>query len=135
MYQQRIATPELVRLFEEGSLAGLSDWQLLDRFVSHRDETAFEALISRHGAMVLGICRRMLGHSADVDDAFQATFLVLIKRAQALGPRDAIAAWLHGVAVRVARRARSDAARRGQREKLGLMVERACPDPVELDAD
>src|SRR5947209_2314233 len=135
MYQQRLATPELVRLFEEGSLAGLSDWQLLDRFASHRDETAFEALISRHGAMVQSICRRMLGFSVDVDDAFQATFLVLIKRAHTLGPSDAIAAWLHGVAVRVARRARADAARRGQREKLGLVVERAGPDPAEYDAD
>src|SRR5437879_3986889 len=125
MYQQRLATPEFVRLFEEGSLAGLSDWQLLDRFVSQHDETAFEALISRHGAMVLGISRRMLGHSPDVDDAFQATFLVLIKRAHTLGPRDAISAWLHGVAVRVAWRARADAARRGQREKVGLVVDRA----------
>jgi RNA polymerase sigma factor (sigma-70 family) len=135
MSLQRLATPDLVRLFEEGSLAGLSDWQLLDRFVSHRDETAFEALVSRHGTMVLGICRRMLGFSVDVDDAFQATFLVLIKRAHALGPSDAIGAWLHGVAVRVARRARADAARRGQREKLGFVVERAGPDAAEHDAD
>src|SRR3954447_329781 len=135
MSQQRLTTPDLVRLFEEGSLAGLSDWQLLDRFVSHRDETAFEALVSRHGAMVLSICRRMLGFSVDVDDAFQATFLGLIKRAHALGPRDVIAAWLHGVAVKVARRARADAARRRQREKLGLVVERAGPDPAEHDAD
>lgn len=130
MHPQRLATPDLVRLFDTGSVASLSEWQLLERFVAHRDELAFEALVSRHGPMVLGICRRMLGNSQDVDDAFQATFLVLLKRAGSLGPGDAIAAWLHGVAVRVAQQARSAAFRRGQRERTGIAFDVASPDPV-----
>jgi RNA polymerase sigma factor (sigma-70 family) len=128
MNQHRLATPDLVRLLDTGSISSLSEWQLLERFVTHRDDLAFEALVSRHGPMVLGICRRMLGNSADVEDAFQATFLVLLKRASSLGPRDAIAAWLHGVAVRVAQQARSAAARRGQRERVGLTFDVACHD-------
>jgi RNA polymerase sigma factor (sigma-70 family) len=131
MQQHGFATPLFVRLFEDGGISGHSEWQLLDRFVRQRDELAFEALVSRHGPMVLGICRRMLGVSSDVDDAFQATFLVLLKRAHTLGPRDAVAAWLHGVAVRVARRARSDAFKRGRREKLGIVPEPQGRKPVE----
>jgi RNA polymerase sigma factor (sigma-70 family) len=135
MSTQRLATAELVRLFDTGSLAGLSEWQLLERFVAHRDELAFQVLVSRHGPMVLGICRRMLGNSADVDDAFQATFLVLLRRAGSLGPGDAIAGWLHGVAVRVARLARSAAARRGKREQLGIAVEDCVVDPLVDDPE
>ncbi|MGC8642033.1 MAG: RNA polymerase sigma factor [Isosphaeraceae bacterium] len=130
MHPQRLAMPDLVRLFDTGSVASLSEWQLLERFVAHRDELAFEALVSRHGPMVLGICRRMLGNSQDVDDAFQATFLVLLKRAGSLGPGDAIAAWLHGVAVKVARQARSTAFRRRQRERTGIAFDVPSPDPV-----
>jgi RNA polymerase sigma factor (sigma-70 family) len=135
MFNDRIATDDLVWLFERGTVAGHSDWQLLDRFVGQGDERAFEALVSRHGPMVLGICRRLLGHSPEAEDAFQATFLVLLKKARALGPGDAIAAWLHGVAVRVAKRARADAARRGRRETPGLAVEALCPEPAERDPE
>jgi RNA polymerase sigma factor (sigma-70 family) len=135
MSTHRLATAELVRLFETGSLSGLSEWQLLERFVAHRDELAFQVLVSRHGPMVLGICRRMLANAADVEDAFQATFLVLLRRAGSLGPGDAIAAWLHGVAVRVAQQARSAAARRGQRERLGMAVEVAEPNPTSEDSE
>jgi RNA polymerase sigma factor (sigma-70 family) len=123
MQQQRAATPDLVRLFDAGTATSLSEWELLERFTSRGDELAFEALVARLGPMVLGTCRRMLGHPSDADDAFQATFLVLLRRARTLGPSDAIGAWLHGVAVRVATRARSDAARRGRRERLGVAVE------------
>jgi RNA polymerase sigma factor (sigma-70 family) len=130
MIQHRLATPDLVRLLDEGSISSLSEWQLLERFVNHRDHLAFEALVSLNGPMVLGICRRMLGNSPDVEDAFQATFLVLLKRAGSLGPADSIAAWLHGVAVRVAQQARSAAARRGLRERAGLTVDVPCDDPV-----
>ncbi len=111
MSTQRLATAELGRLFDTGSLSGLSEWELLEQFLAHRDELAFQVLVSRHGPMVLGICRRMLPNAADVEDAFQATFLVLLRRAGSLGPGDAIAAWLHGVAVRVAQQARSTVAR------------------------
>ncbi len=123
MSTQRLATAELVRLFDTGSLSGLTEWELLEQFLTHRDELAFQVLVSRHGPMVLGICRRMLANAADVEDAFQATFLVLLKRAGSLGPADAIAAWLHGVAVRVAQQARGVAARRRRREHAGVAME------------
>src|SRR5215208_2883131 len=86
------------RLFEPGTVAGLSEWQLLDRYVSRRDEAAFEAIVARHGPTVLGVCRRVLADPNDVDDAFQATFLVLVKKASSLGEGDAIGHWLYGVA-------------------------------------
>jgi len=129
-----LAAVELVRLFDTGSLSGLSEWQLLERFVAHRDELAFQVLVSRHGPMVLDICRRLLANAADVEDALQATFLVLLRRAGSLGPGDAIAAWLHGVALRVAQQARSAAARRGQRERLGMALEVAGPEPSGEDS-
>jgi RNA polymerase sigma factor (sigma-70 family) len=86
----------------------LSDGQLLERFVGQRDQAAFEALFWRHGPMVLGVCRRLLG-SADAEDAFQATFLVLVRKAASIGRREAVGAWLYRVAQRVALRARSTA--------------------------
>ena len=95
-------------------MLGLSEWELLERYLDRRDEVAFEALVARHGPMVLAVCRRMLFDPSDVDDAFQATFLVLVRRARHLGPGDAIGPWLHGVATRVALKARCDAARRRQ---------------------
>ena len=105
MRLHRLASPELGRVFRGETVSGLSEWQLLERYLDARDESAFEALVSRHGPMVLGVCRRMLRDSADVNDAFQATFLVLVRRAKQLGPRDAIGPWLYGVASRVALRA------------------------------
>jgi RNA polymerase sigma factor (sigma-70 family) len=89
---------------------------LLDRYRTGRDEAAFEALVARHGPMVLGVCRRALDDPHAVEDAFQATFLVLVRRAGSLGPRDAIGHWLYGVACRVALRARCETARRRARE-------------------
>ncbi|SIO08819.1 RNA polymerase sigma factor, sigma-70 family [Singulisphaera sp. GP187] len=107
---------QLGRLFGRGTVAGLSEWQLLSRYLNDRDEVAFEAIVARHGPMVLGVCRRLLVDPNDVDDAFQATFLVLVRRANSLGERDAIGHWLYGVAHRVALRARSEAAQRRWRE-------------------
>ena len=77
-----------------------------------KSRAARAALVERHGPMVLGVCRRLLASPHDVDDAFQATFLVLVQRARTLGDRHRLGPWLHGVAYRVAARARSDAARR-----------------------
>jgi RNA polymerase sigma factor (sigma-70 family) len=117
MSSQRLAIPDLGRIFEGESISGLSEWQLLERYLERRDESAFEALVTRHGPMVLGVCRRMLGGSSEAEDAFQATFLVLVRRARDLGPRDAIGPWLYGVATRVAAGARMQASRR-RRERL-----------------
>src|SRR5262245_52807351 len=97
-----------------------SDEELLSRFVTHRDEAAFEGLLRRHGPMVLGVCRRMLRQAQDAEDAFQATFLVLVRRAGSIRRPERLANWLYGVALRTAARARSDVAkecavdRRGQ---------------------
>ncbi|MGP0065185.1 MAG: RNA polymerase sigma factor [Isosphaeraceae bacterium] len=107
---------DLAALFAVGTLADLGDGQLLDRFLSQRDEPAFAELIARHGPRVLAICRRSLDDPHDIEDAFQATFLVLARKARSLRDRDALSSWLHGVALRVARRARKDALRRHLRE-------------------
>src|SRR5689334_15674657 len=92
---------EIDRVFQQGSVAGLAEGQLLRRFVARGDEVAFEVLVARHGPMVLGVCRRMLRDPHDVDDAFQATFLVLVKKAAALRDADGVGPWLYGVASRV----------------------------------
>ena len=118
MGHHRLATPDLGRIFRGDAVSGLSEWQLLERYLERRDEVAFEALVARHGPMVLAVCRRMLINQTDVEDAFQATFLVLVRRARQLGPRDAIGPWLYGVATRVALRARCEAARRRRVEPL-----------------
>src|SRR5687767_7490809 len=96
--------------------AGLADAQLLDRFNAHRDEAAFAALVQRHGPMVYGVCRRVLQNAQDAEDAFQATFFVLARKA-AVVPRETVGGWLHGVACRTAQEARTVGIRRRSREK------------------
>jgi RNA polymerase sigma factor (sigma-70 family) len=97
--------------------ADQTDAQLLERYVVLRDEAAFAALLCRHGPMVLGVCRRLLSNPDDGEDAFQATFLVLVRKAASIRPREMLAAWLYGVAYRAALKARTAAARRGARER------------------
>jgi RNA polymerase sigma factor (sigma-70 family) len=99
-----------------GTAAAHTDGQLLKRFAAHRDEAAFTALVRRHGPMVLAACRRLLRDWHAAQDAFQATFLVLARKAGALREPELLARWLHGVACRTAARARADAARRRDRE-------------------
>src|SRR5215469_7672600 len=102
----------LRRAFEEP----LGDADLLDRFIERREETAFAALLKRHGRMVFGVCRRILGNPHDAEDAFQATFLVLARKAASVRPREAVGAWLYGVAYRTALEARTKISRRSARE-------------------
>ncbi len=94
-----------------------TDGELLERFVKAREETAFTELVRRHGAMVHGVCRRVLDHAEDVEDAFQATFMVLVRKASSIRKRDSAASWLYGVALRVARRARAALTRRRDHER------------------
>jgi RNA polymerase sigma factor (sigma-70 family) len=95
---------------------GLTDRQLLERFVRGRDQAAFESLMRRHAALVFGVCERALGHTQDAEDAFQATFMVLARKAGSIRRRRAVGSWLYGVAQRLALRTRVDAARRRQHE-------------------
>jgi RNA polymerase sigma factor (sigma-70 family) len=111
----------LGRLFGAGSAVGLTDGELLERFAYRRDESAeaaFETILARHGAMVLAVCRQVLGDRHAAEDAFQATFLVLLRRAGSLRVRTpgSIGPWLHGVAYRIAIKAREGAARGRARE-------------------
>jgi RNA polymerase sigma factor (sigma-70 family) len=92
------------------------DGQLLEHFIHRRDEAAFAALLRRHGPMVRGVCRRILGNVHDADDAFQATFLVLVRKAESIRPREAVGNWLYGVAYRTALEARRRLTRRHARE-------------------
>ncbi len=109
--------------------AGLSDGQLLEHFVGRRDAAAFEALVRRHGPMVLGVCRRLLRDPHDADDAFQATFLVLVRKAGSVAPRELVGNWLYGVAYRTALEARAAAARRRTREKQVPAMPEPCAEP------
>jgi RNA polymerase sigma factor (sigma-70 family) len=134
---------EIGTLFAVGTIGGLSDGQLIERFLSGpRDQAqaAFANLVDRHGALVMGVCRRLLPDPNDADDAFQATFLVLVRKAHSIARKDLLANWLYGVAFRTARVARARAARRRAKEKqmmhaLGARStedEAGCGDALEL---
>src|SRR5262249_28418491 len=115
---------DLRAIFDGGTVAGLTDGQLLERFAAHRAEEAepaFAALVARHGPMVLGVCRGLLRNTHDAEDAFQATFLVLARKAVALRRPDLLGPWLHEVAHRTARRLKDRDARRRRHEAEAAM--------------
>src|SRR5262249_51185081 len=111
------ALRQLTGLFAGRVVAGLSDAQLLERFLTRGEAGAFEELMGRHGPMVLGVCRAILRDPHDAEDAFQATFLVLVKTGGTIRGRDALGGWLHQVAHRVASQANVAAARRHRHQR------------------
>src|SRR3954451_18548200 len=125
-------------LLGSGAAGSASDAQLLERFHDHfgepEAEVAFAVLVARHGPMGLGVCRRALRDPNDVDDAFQATFLVLVRKAGSVRVEGSLGRWLYGVSRRVAARARADSARRATREGAGPGPQPARPESGE-DAD
>ena len=119
---------QLRRLVLAGDPSGPADAELLQKFLACRDEAAFEALVRRHGPMVFGVCRRLLADAEDAEDAFQATFLVLVQRAGSIRKPEQVGSWLYGVAYRTARKARARAARRRDRQRS--LTDFAVEDPV-----
>src|SRR5438034_10477776 len=115
-----------------GGAADSPDAQLLARFTAQGDDDAFAALVHRHGPMVLGVCRRLLHDPHDIEDAFQATFVVLVRKAGTLRRPERLASWLYGVACRTAAKARAGVARRHAHEQpLGELPAAVIPgDPA-----
>src|SRR4051794_40905303 len=101
-----------------------SDGQLLDRFIARQDEGAFAEIVRRHGLMVLGVCQRVLDNPHDAEDCFQAVFMVLVRKATTIQPRQMVGNWLYGVAYRTALEARKMAARRRNLEKKKFAMPR-----------
>jgi len=117
--------------------AGLADSSLLERFVRLGDEAAFEALFARHGPMVLGVCRSLLPSVHEAEDAFAATFLIFVRKAESIGRGEMLANWLYGVAHRVAVRARANAARHQARERgsVEMLAANSSDDVATRDRD
>lgn len=116
-----------------GRLGALSDAQLLGRYVSRREEAAFRAIVHRHGPMVWGVCRRALRDHHDAEDAFQATFLILARKASSVRPAEMLPNWLHGVARRAAARVGVVASRRDGREKPLPDLPDPVANPLDID--
>lgn len=121
----------LRRAVEGQGKADRTDGQLLEEFIGHRDEMALATLIQRHGPMVWGVCQRILPHHHDAEDAFQATFLVLVRKASSIVPRGMVANWLYGVAHQTALKLRATIARRTVRERQVTIM----PEPATADQE
>jgi RNA polymerase sigma-70 factor (ECF subfamily) len=137
-----MATAQLSKIIQHVQRAALAaddgaltDGQLLERFLAGREEAAFAVLVRRHGPMVLGVCRRLLHNADDADDAFQATFLVLVRKAASLLPRAALGNWLYGVACNTALKARAQAALRRTKEAQVRDMPRADARPTDAGQD
>jgi RNA polymerase sigma factor (sigma-70 family) len=111
--------------------AGLSDSQLLDRYLGRGEEAAVAALVRRHGPMVWGVCRRVLNNHHDAEDAFQATFLVLVRKAASIASKELLANWLYGVAHQTALKARTTLGKRNTRERQVMQM----PEPTVAERD
>src|SRR5438876_11213046 len=111
--------------------AGLTDGQLLQDYISRRDEAALAALVQRHGPMVWGVCRRVLRNYHDAEDAFQATFLVLVRRAASIASPELLANWLYGVAHQTAMKARAAARKTAGRERQVVEM----PEPAVMEQE
>jgi RNA polymerase sigma factor (sigma-70 family) len=137
---KRGPTPTLVRdldiLYQVGTIGGLTDRELLGQFTM-RDalaaQHAFEAIVHRHGPMVLGVCHRVLRDLHAAEDAFQATFVVLALKAGTIRKPDALGSWLHGVACRISRRARVLSHRQGERQLAPGSLAFCAPEGSEID--
>src|SRR5262245_23308274 len=129
----RILVGQMRRLVSAGPEV-IADAELVRRFVAARDSAAFEILVWRHGAMVFGLCQNVCRSEQDAEDAFQATFLTLARKAGTIGRRHSVASWLYKVAYRAALAARRTAATRAVRE-CALAVDRPSTAPEELTAD
>jgi len=122
---------QLCRLAGAGSVAELSDRRLLEAFIAQHDPAAFEVLVQRHGPLVLGVCRRVLHDEHDADDAFQACFMVLARKASSIRRQESVASWLCGTAYRIALKARAAASRRRDQERQAAQM---APSAVENES-
>lgn len=126
---------DILRHFEQTGAEAPGNAELLARFAKNRDQAAFAVLVRRHGPMVLAVCQRITNHPQDAEDAFQAVFLVLARKAAALGRPELLGNWLFGVAVRVAQKARRSAARRRAREVQAVDIPEPAAPPADPSAD
>jgi RNA polymerase sigma factor (sigma-70 family) len=129
------ALRQVARVFQDGTLIGLSDRQMLERFVADRDEAAFEVLVARHGPMVLNVCKQLLRDPHDVEDAFQAVFLVLVRKAGMIRVEGSLGPWLYTVTHRIAVRARANRRRIAMREVAETAERAGSPPEDTLDRD
>lgn len=125
------------RLFGEGTVSGMNEGQLLSRFIASGDALAFEALVARHGPMVLSVCRKVLRDDHKAEDAFQATFLLLVRKARSIRGADVLGPWLHRVAYRVSVRASRGDAKRSVKEVSSpdAIAEAASSEPPDRDLE
>jgi RNA polymerase sigma factor (sigma-70 family) len=124
----RTVIRHLHRLLAGRSVGGLAEADLLERFVAQRDEAAFEVLVWRHGPMVWNVCQRLLHHTQDTEDAFQATFLAFVREAHRIRERTSLSSWLYKVAYRVALKAKARAAQKARRETQGVEMLETPPE-------
>src|SRR5438270_10686813 len=126
-----MTTSRTSEVFQRLRGAGLTDGQLLADYLGRRDQAALAVLVRRHGPMVWGVCRRVLRNHHDAEDAFQATFLVLVRKAASIASRDLVANWLYGVAHQTALNARAKFAKRKGRERQVAEM----PEPAVVEQD